>query len=366
MILDSISIINYKNIEQADLSFSPKINCFVGQNGVGKTNLLDAIYYLSFCKSAFNPIDSQNIYHSAEFLMLQGRYKCDEGQIENIYCGLKRHRKKIFKRNDKEYSKLSEHIGRIPLVLISPSDIEMILGGSEERRRFLDMVIVQYSSNYLFEEIRYRKALQQRNTLLKEDSPVDIDYISIYEDVMADAGEKIYALRKSFIKEFSPIFQNIYHELSEDSEDVGLKYISNCEGGDLRELITKSRSKDMILGFSLCGIHRDDLDMTLGGYAIKREGSQGQNKSFLVALKLAQFEFLKKKSKKTPILLLDDIFDKLDTSRVEKILNLVSSDTFGQIFITDTDRNFLSKIIEQTGKVHCIFEVKGGKIDEIQ
>ena len=362
MILEKLSIINYKNIEHADLSFSPKMNCFVGNNGVGKTNILDAIYYLSFCKSSLNFIDTQNIRHEADFFVLQGSYTDEENKKENIYCGLKRQHKKVFKRNDKEYSKLSEHIGKIPLVIVSPNDIDMIIGTSEERRKFLDMVISQYDSDYLYEEIRYRKALKQRNTLLKQDTPIDEDFILSFEMVMADAGDKIYRKRKAFLDMFIPIFQKEFSQLCDAEEEVSLCYKTNWEEGNMLHVFQCNRQRDSIVGFTLCGVHRDDLEMSLGGYKIRMEGSQGQTKTYLVALKLAQFEFIKQKKKSTPILLLDDIFDKLDATRVEKILNLVSKDTFGQIFITDTNRNYISEIIEKTRTEAKIFEVRGGEI----
>ena len=362
MILEHFSIVNYKNIKQAEFNFSHKVNCLVGHNGVGKTNVLDAIYYLSFCKSAFNPVDYQNVNHEADFFLLQGQYLDGDGVKEDIYCGLKKNHRKTFKRNGKEYAKLSEHIGRIPLVLISPHDIELILGGSEERRRFMDMVISQYDSDYLYEEIRYKKALKQRNLLLKQEPPVDTDYMSVYEEIMADSGEKIHAIRKVFLDDFIPLMQDYYSQLSDSSEEVSLKYLSNCQSGHLLQQIQASRSKDSILGFSLCGVHRDDLDMTLGGYDIRREGSQGQNKTYLAALKLAQFSFVSLRSGQKPLLLLDDIFDKLDASRVNKILNLVSKDFFGQIFITDTDRNYISEMVSHTGMDAHLFERSNGEI----
>lgn len=362
MILDSISIVNYKNIEHADLPFSPKVNCFVGNNGVGKTNILDAIYYLSFCKSALNSVDSQNIRHDADFFVLQGSYANEENARENIYCGFKKQHKKVFKRNGKEYPKLSEHIGKIPLVMVSPNDIDMILGTSEERRRFLDMVISQYDSDYLYEEIRYRKALKQRNVLLKQENPVDEDFILGFEIIMAEAGEKIYRKRKDFLETFIPIFQKEFCQLADEREEVSFSYKTNWEEGDMLQVFQRNRQKDTIVGFSLCGVHRDDLEMSLNGYKIRAEGSQGQTKTYLVALKLAQFEFIRQKKNSVPILLLDDIFDKLDASRVEKILSLVSQDAFGQIFITDTNRNYISDIIDKTGIEARIFNVNDGEV----
>ena len=363
MFLERFSIINFKNIKQAELAFSHKMNCLVGQNGVGKTNVLDAIYYLSFCKSALNSVDSQNICHDADFFLLQGHYlDSDTGRGEDISCALKRNHRKIFKRNGKEYNKLSEHIGHVPLVMISPHDIELIIGGGEERRKFMDIVISQYDSDYLYEEIKYKKALKQRNALLKQDPPADTDYISVYENVMAQSGEHIHTVRQEFLNDFTPLMQSIYSQLADSSESISLDYVSNCQSGQLLRQIQESRMKDTILGFSLCGVHRDDLEMTLGGYPIRREGSQGQSKTYLAALKLAQFEFIKMKSGQIPLLLLDDIFDKLDASRVDKILKLVSQDTFGQIFITDTDRNYISEMVNHTGMDARIFEISGGTV----
>lgn len=362
MILKDISILNYKNIVEANLSFSPKINCFVGHNGEGKTNLLDAVYYLSFCRSSSNSTDSQIISHDADFMMLQGNYETENEGTEKIYCGLKRHHKKVFKHNNKEYSKLSEHIGKIRLVMVSPNDTELIEGVSEQRRHFMDMVISQYDSEYLYQIIRYRKALQQRNVLLRAENDLDEDFISVYEKEMAVAGEFVYERRKAFLEEFIPIFQRIYSLLAGEGEEVNLEYRSVCQNGPLEEQIRASRSKDHIMGFSLCGVHRDDLEMSLHGFPIKREGSQGQNKSFVISLKLSQFNFLKNKGDKcVPILLLDDIFDKLDTRRVEQIVKMVSEDDFGQIFITDTSRNFLNSVLQQTGKDFRFFTVDGGR-----
>lgn len=363
MILERISILNYKNIEQAELNFSPKINCFIGSNGEGKTNLMDAIYYLSFCKSSTNPIDSQIIFHDADFMMLQGRYKTDEGEPEEIYCGLKRKQKKQFKRNKKEYKRLASHIGLIPLVMVSPADSELISGGSEERRKFMDVVISQYDANYLECLIRYNKALQQRNTLLKMEQEPDAEMLAVYEEMMALEGEALYEKRRHFIEDFVPIFQDIYRHISEEKEIVELTYTSHCQRGSLLDVIRRDRVKDRIMGYSLHGIHKDELEMRLGEYPIKREGSQGQNKTFLVALKLAQFEFLKEaRNGVQPLLLLDDIFDKLDARRVEQIVRLVSGDRFGQIFITDTNREHLDKILSKTDKDYRLFRIAKGAI----
>ena len=391
MILEKLSLINYKNITEATLELSPKINCLIGQNGVGKTNVLDAIYYLSFCHSANNPIDSQVIRHGEEFFMIEGEYSGqwtvdsydylqDEkgnGKQGNhnyplstinsrliVSCGMKRGQKKHFKRNKKEYKRLSEHIGLIPIVVVSPSDTLLIEGGSEERRRLMDMVISQYDSTYIEALNRYNKALQQRNTMLKAEEEPDIDVISIWEEQMASAGEHIYKCRDAFVKEMVPIFQRYYETISGNQEKVALNYISHCQRGPLLEVIQRDRFKDRAVGYSLHGVHRDDLEFMLGDHLMKREGSQGQNKTFVISLKLAQFDFLKRtNSKTTPLLLLDDIFDKLDAGRVEQIVNLVAGDEFGQIFITDTNRDHLDQILSASSHDYRIFHVDNGDIN---
>ena len=363
MILKRISILNYKNLEQVELELSPKMNCLIGQNGMGKTNLLDAVYYLSFCKSATNPIDSQNMMHNQDFFMIQGMYLTDDGTPEEVYCGMKRKQKKQFKRNKKEYSRLSDHIGFIPLVMVSPSDSELIAGGSEERRRFMDVVISQYDKEYLDSLIKYNKALAQRNILLKAEHEPDEELMNVWEEMMASAGMVVYRKRVAFIQEFIPTFQSFYSFVSQDKEQVGLSYESHASQGDLLQLIRENRQRDRIIGYSTKGVHKDDLMMQLGDYPIKREGSQGQNKTYLIALKLAQFDFLHRMgSRTTPLLLLDDIFDKLDASRVEQIIKLVASDRFGQIFMTDTNREHLDRILRKIEGEYKVFEVKDGVV----
>lgn len=365
MILKRISILNYKNLEQVELDFSTKMNCLIGQNGMGKTNLLDAIYYLSFCKSANNPIDSQNIKHDQNFFVLQGSYVTELGDVEEVYCGLKRRQKKQFKRNKKEYTRLSDHIGFIPLVMVSPADAELIAGGSEERRRFMDVVISQYDRDYLSALIRYNKALTQRNTLLKAEEEPDNELMEVWEEIMAMAGEVVYRKRKEFVNEFIPVFQTFYSSISQGQEQVSLSYESHADNGNLLQQLKDNRQRDRIMGYSLKGVHKDDLVMQLDSYPIKREGSQGQNKTFLIALKLAQFDFLRRTgSNTTPLLLLDDIFDKLDASRVEQIVKLVSGNRFGQIFITDTNRDHLDKILEKVHGEYKVFSVEQGNVIE--
>ena len=366
MILKRISILNYKNLEQVELSFSPKLNCFFGQNGMGKTNLLDAVYFLSFCKSAGNPIDSQNICHDADFFVIQGFYEAADGTPEEIYCGMKRRQKKQFKRNKKEYTRLSDHIGFLPLVMVSPADSELIAGGSDERRRFMDVVISQYDKAYLDALIRYNKALVQRNTLLKSEQPVEEELFLVWEEMMAQAGEVVFRKREAFIREFIPIFQSFYSFISQDREKVGLSYDSHARDASLLEVLKESRARDQIMGYSLRGVHKDELNMLLGDFPIKREGSQGQNKTYLVALKLAQFDFLKRTGTTVPLLLLDDIFDKLDASRVEQIIKLVAGDSFGQIFITDTNREHLDRILHKVGSDYKMFRVEQGTVAEMK
>lgn len=365
MILKKISILNYKNIQVADLTFSPKLNCLIGHNGEGKTNLLDAVYYLSFCRSAFNPIDSQVITHDCDFFVLDGMYLNDMGDEERIYCGMKRGTRKRFKRNQKEYKRLSQHIGLIPLIFVSPADTALIDGGSDSRRRFLDMVISQLDHSYIELLSRYNKALTQRNALLKAEQEPDSALMEILEQEMATQGEAIYAKRDAFVREFIPVFQTIYDHVSGCHETVTLQYISHAQRGPLLDVIQCDRHKDRAVGYSLHGVHRDDLEMMIGGYQLKREGSQGQNKTYVLALKLAQFDFLKRTaSSTTPLLLLDDIFDKLDAGRVERIVNMVAGDAYGQIFITDTNRDHLDSILSRHSFDYKLFEVKHGEISE--
>ena len=364
MILENISIINYKNIKGVNLDLSPKINCLIGHNGVGKTNFLDAIYYLSFCRSANNPIDSQIIMHDENFFMLEGNYRTEQGDIENIYCGMKRGTKKHFKRNKKEYKRLSQHIGLVPLIYVSPSDSSLIEGGSEERRRLMDVVISQYDHSYIELLSNYNKALQQRNALLKMEEEPDSSLLDIWEQEMARNGELLFQKRLAFVDELVPVFQQIYQQISGQREIVSLRYISHCQRGPLLDVIQRDRFKDRAVGYSLHGVHRDDLEMLIGDFQMKREGSQGQNKTFVLALKLAQFDFLRRTSSTTtPLLLLDDICDKLDAQRVESIVQLVSGDNFGQIFITDTNRDHLDKILSKSDGEYKIFTVEGGDIE---
>lgn len=328
---------------------------------MGKTNLLDAIYYLSFCKSFSNLPDSQNITHDADFFVIQGEYLLNE-EKEEIYCGLKRRHKKHFKRNKKEYGKFSDHIGLIPLVMISPDDSDLIHGGSEERRKFLDLVLSQQNKSYLELLIRYNKSLQQRNTLLKSDLQPEEALFEIWEEQMAEAAATIYRARRSFLDAFIPVFQYYYQRISCGHEQVELTYTSHLSEGDLRDKLRECRQRDRLLGYTTRGVHKDELSMQLGDYPIRKIGSQGQNKSYLIALKFAQFDYLKQYAAGNPILLLDDIFDKLDSERMEEIIKLVAGEAFGQIFITDTNREYLDEIIQKVGSDYSLFTVQKGEI----
>lgn len=364
MILHRLSLINYKNIPATTLDLSPRMNCFIGHNGAGKTNVLDAVHFLSFCHSAQTPVDAQVIRHDEPFMLIEGEYGNDHDDDSiSVTCGLKRGMKKHFKRNGKEYKRLSEHIGRIPLVVVAPADTLLIDGTSEERRKLMDMVISQYDHTYLDALNRYNKALQQRNALLKQEEEPDVELMQIWEEQMAIEGEIVYQRRSDFVQQLIPIFRHYYQDISDNHEEVSLNYVSHCQRGPLLEVIRRDRQRDRIMGFSLHGIHRDDLEITLRGHQMKREGSQGQHKTFVIALKLAQFEFLKQ-THTTPILLLDDIFDKLDAQRVEKIVGIVAGDDFGQILITDTNREHLDKILAASSHDYKIFEVDDGNISE--
>lgn len=366
MILERISILGYKNIEQAELTFSPKLNCFIGKNGMGKTNLLDAVYYLSFCKSHNNQVDSQNIKHDADFALIQGYYFLGGSDEEEFFCSLRRRQKKQFKRNKKEYEKLSDHIGCLPLVMVSPSDSDLITGGSDERRKFMDVVLSQFDKEYLHALIRYNKALQQRNALLKSDMQADESLYELWEEQLAYEGQIIHTKRKAFVEQFIPTFQYYYNFICQSNEAVELKYESPLDEGNLVDLLKHKRERDKILGYTTAGVHRDDLDMRMDDYSIKKVGSQGQNKTYVVAMKLAQFDFLKKAGSTTPILLLDDIFDKLDSTRVEQIVKLVSEDNFGQIFITDTNRDHLDEILKGLNSDYRLYQVEGGGVLQLK
>ncbi|MCG1036910.1 DNA replication/repair protein RecF [Polaribacter sargassicola] len=359
MYLQKISLVNFKNIESQSFDFQKKINCFVGNNGVGKTNVLDAIYYLSFAKSYFNSVAKQNIMHGTSFFMIEGDYVLND-RNEKIVCSLKNGQKKVLKRNGKSYEKFSEHIGQLPLVIISPADRDLVTEGSDTRRKFIDGVISQQDKKYLQDLLSYNKVLTQRNALLKyfaANRTFDALNLSVYDDQLCEYGARIYKVRKDFLEKFIPIFNSKYQIISGDKERVNLLYKSQLNDFSMQDLLKDSLTKDKIIQYTTTGIHKDDLSFDIGDYPIKKFGSQGQQKSYLIALRLAQFEFIKQQSNVTPILLLDDIFDKLDENRVSQIIELVNNDEFGQIFITDTHSERTENILKQSNKPYQIFKL---------
>lgn len=357
--LKQLSLLNYKNLAQIEFDFDAKINCFVGKNGVGKTNILDAIYHLAYGKSYFNPLAVQNIKHGEEFFVIDALLE-KNGKEEKIVCSLKKGQKKTIKRNGKVYEKLSEHLGLIPLVIISPSDADLIIDGSETRRKFIDSVIATLDNSYLHLLIQYQKTLTQRNALLKYFSlnhTFDADNLSIYNEQLSNSGQLIFEKRKQFLADFIPIFEKHHTNISGGNEKVALKYESQLFEKELLSLLEESLQKDRIIQYTSAGIHKDDLVFEIDGFPIKKFGSQGQQKSFLIALKLAQFEFMKKQSGELPILLFDDIFDKLDETRVQKIVTMVNDAVFGQIFISDTHAERTELIIKETHQSYKIFQI---------
>lgn len=386
MNLISLNILNYRNIREASLEFSPKLNCFVGLNGQGKTNVLDAIYLLSFAKSSFTNQDSLNITHGEEMAMVQGVYRSpeqlsveslelrevDKLKVESftISCGLRKGVKKQFRKDKKDYPRLIDHIGLIPLVMISPSDQQLIDEGSDERRRFMDVVISQLDRHYLDCLTKYNALLKQRNALLKQyaDRPCPDDLLEVLEWQMVEPAEYIFHARTDFFERFEPYFAKVYAQISGSAEVPNLRYISQLQDRDLREAYVKTRQRDLILGWTSQGPHKDDLDMRLGDHPLKQVGSQGQQRTFVLAMKLAQSLYLSgvtgdglQVTGQKPILLLDDIFDRLDSERVERIVELVQSEDFGQIFITDTDRQHLTEILKPNENAK-VFHVENGKI----
>lgn len=359
MHLKSLSLLNYKNFKSINFEFDSKINCLVGHNGVGKTNVLDSIYHLAFGKSYFNPITSQNINHSSDFFVIEGDFEKNDRE-EHIIMSAKRGQKKVIKRNNKPYEKFSEHIGFIPTVIISPADRDLIIEGSETRRKFIDGVISQSDNLYLNSLINYGKILAQRNSLLKyfaANNSFDRDTLSVYNQQMEELGNTLYEKRKVFLETFIPIFQKRYSIISNEREEVSITYKSQLAESSFNKLLEENLQKDMILQYTGVGTHKDDLVFEIEGHPIKKFGSQGQQKSFLIALKLAQFDFIKDLSKVSPILLMDDVFDKLDENRVAHIVDLVATNELGQLFISDTHADRTEKVVKETGQSYKMFRL---------
>jgi len=367
MHLKKLALTNFKNYDTTELEFSPRINCFVGNNGVGKTNILDAIHYLSLTKSFFNNIDSISIKHGEEYFIINGSFMMN-GEEDQIYCAFQKQKQKVLRKNSKEYQKLSEHVGKYPVVMISPADSALISEGSEERRKFLNKIISQYNAGYLDSVLKYSKALQNRNRLLKDfklSGKFENDELQIWDSQLVKYGTYVYEERKSLVDELIPVFQEHYSQISSGKEEVRLSYRSHLSEGDFGQALVNSVSKDRFLEYTTIGIHKDDLLLELDGYPVKSLGSQGQQKSYLVALKLAKFDYIKSKSGKSPILLLDDIFDKFDAERVEQIIRLVGNQGFGQIFITDTHQSRLHEILSSHDTDYKLFRISENSVGEI-
>ncbi len=365
MQLKKLSLINFKNIAEAQISFSPSINALVGNNGVGKTNVIDAIHYLAMAKSMVVMTDRQSVRHDEPFFVVDGSFTTDSGSSEGVVCSFSRQAAKgvkSLKRNGKEYERLSEHVGVIPVVVVAPQDTALIYEGGEERRRFLNSFISQLDGGYLRELIRYNAALSQRNTLLKQRG--DESILSIYDEQLTAAGTPIFERRAEIIAKMQPLVEHYYSILCGEREQISLHYTSQLAERPLIELLSESRSRDRALEHTSVGVHRDDVDMKIGGYPLRKYGSQGQQKSLLIALKLAQYRIVTLCSEERPILLLDDLFDKLDAERVGKLIEIVSTPDFGQIFITDCNSSRLEAILSATSIPYSLFRIEEGIIEQ--
>lgn len=358
MYLRKLALLNFKNIAQGELAFGEGINCLVGDNGAGKTNVVDAVYYLSMCKSAFGMTDGQSIRHGEEFFMAEGHYASDRGRSEQVVCSFSRKGGKVLKRNGKEYERLSEHVGLIPVVIVSPADSVLISDAADERRRFLNAFLSTLDRAYMQALMRYNAVLAERNRLLKLNP--DETMLSIYDAQLIEQGERIHARRGACIEQLQPLVAEYYRRLSDDREQVELTYKSELNERPFAEVLQAARQKDLVNEFTTSGVHRDDMVLKIGGYPLRKYGSQGQQKSFLIALKLAQYAILAREQGERPILLLDDLFDKLDAGRVEQLLHLVSDDAFSQIFITDCNPNRLQQILDRAVCGYTLYRVEEG------
>ncbi len=351
MHLRRLTLFNFKNYAEAEFSFSEGANAFTGKNGSGKTNILDAIHYLCLCKSYFNSSDSLTIMHGQPFFSINGNFEL-HGKEEEILVLVKTGQKKSVKRNQKEYTRLGEHIGLLPVVMEAPVDQELIRGGSEERRKLMDSIICQYNHRYLDDLIAYNRVLQQRNALLKQSAKgqiADASLWQVWDEQLCFFGEKVHAERKEFMERFLPLFKASYNFLTNNQEEAGLSYISSLDQEKLQDTLRRNQQKDQVLQYTSAGIHKDDIMMTLNEHPARKTGSQGQQKSIIIALKLAQFQVIKETMGLKPILMLDDIFDKLDINRITRLMELVSKETFGQLFITDTEEEHVRKIFSSIG-----------------
>ena len=360
MYLKKLVLINFKNIAQAEITLSERLNCFVGDNGAGKTNVLDAVYYLSMSKSALTMTDGQSVRHGEDFFVVEGTYAGDSGSNDTVNCSFLRRSGKVLKLNGKEYDRMADHVGRFPVVMVSPQDSVLITDAAEERRRYLNAFLSQLDRDYLASLMRYNAVLAERNRFLKSSS--DEQMLQIYDTQLADHAARIYERRRDIIDRMRPLVAEFYRQLSGDREQVEIEYRSELASASMGELLLASRERDIVNGFTTSGVHRDDMSLRIGGYPLRKYGSQGQQKSFLMSLKLAQYRILAEVCGERPLLLLDDLFDKLDTSRVENLLTLVAGDDFGQIFITDCNRSRLETILSRAGEKYALFMVEGGDI----
>ena len=360
MRLKKLSLINFKNLSQTDIALSEGINCFVGDNGAGKTNILDAIHYLSMSKSAFTMTDGQSVRHGEEFFFTEGNYSSDGGAMEQVVCSFSRRTGKVLKRNGKEYERVADHVGLFPVVIVSPRDTDLITDAAEERRRYLNGFISQLDRVYLNSMMRYNAVLAERNRFLKTSS--DEAMLQIYDMQLAEHGTRVYEKRRDMIERMMPMVAEYYRTLSDDREQVAVEYRSELMEMHMADVLLRSRERDIVNQFTTAGVHRDDIVFTIGGYPLRKYGSQGQQKSFLIALKLAQYRLLAEATGEKPILLLDDLFDKLDMGRVEKLLSLVGGDDFGQICITDCNKVRLESTLSRAGKEYALFMVEGGDV----
>ena len=368
MHLQDLHLVNFKNYEEVQIELSEGINCFVGHNGAGKTNILDAVHYLSMCKSYMNPVDKQNIRFEHPFFIVAGNWRKNDQQI-NIHCAVKSGAKKVFRRNKKDYEKLADHIGQFPAVMISPYDRDLISEGSDLRRKWMDGIIAQFDRKYLDDIQRYAKVLVQRNALLKhmaQHQLFDRESIEVWNVQMDEYATRIHQKRTEFLEEFIPVFQKHYSAIGDEKEEVSLDYRSQLAGHSMSELLEMYERKDAQTRYSNAGVHRDDLIFTIIGHPVKKFGSQGQQKSYLIALRLAQYEWLKRHLEITPVLLLDDVFDKLDHTRVERLVQLVNDHFFGQVLVTDTDIDRINRIFSETDLSSKIFTVAEGSISEFK
>ncbi|GAA4154456.1 DNA replication and repair protein RecF [Chryseobacterium ginsenosidimutans] len=359
MNIKKLSLYNFKNHSEKKFEFSPQINCFVGNNGVGKTNILDALHYLSVGKSFLGNTDTNNIKIDEDFFTIDAEIQNDDSE-DTIRISQPKEAKKIIKKNDKSYDRMADHIGYLPSVMISPYDSNLISDSGESRRKFLDSMISQTDSEYLFDLIQYQKTVQQRNALLKyfaKNRVWDKDSLEIYDDPITRFGTKIFIKRRNFVEKLNPIVTNFYHIISGGKETVSVLYESHLLENSFENLLQESLEKDRMLTYTSKGIHKDDLLFEMDSVLIKKIGSQGQQKSFLISLKLAQMSLIKELTNKTPILLLDDIFDKLDDSRVSQLIELVNQENFGQIFITDTHRERTESVVKKINEESIIFEI---------